>query len=50
MFERREQEELTALGNLREHQEYLMKLIDEKNDEILAGEAKCFKLTQTCDE
>lgn len=36
MFERREQEELTALGNLREHQEYLMKLLDEKNDEILA--------------
>lgn len=42
MFER--QEELTALGNLREHQEYLMKLIDEKNDQVAATEAKCFKL------
>ncbi|TNV84878.1 hypothetical protein FGO68_gene10895 [Halteria grandinella] len=48
MFER--QEELTALGNLREHQEYLMKLIDEKNDQVVATEAKCFKITQQFDE
>jgi hypothetical protein len=45
MFEKRELEEVTALGNLRDHQNYLMKLIDEKNDEINRQEAKCNKLT-----
>lgn len=34
MFELKEQEEYAALGCIKDHQEYLMKLIDEKNEDL----------------
>ena len=50
MFERKEEEEFAALGNLRAHQEYLMQLIDEKNEFILQRDEKCAQLTQQYDD
>lgn len=41
VFEKREAEEYVALGNLKAHQEYLMKLLDEKNAELNKKESRC---------
>jgi hypothetical protein len=36
LFETKQQEEFAALGSLKAHQEYLMKMIDTKNLEMNA--------------
>ena len=40
MFDQKQEEEYAALGSKKAHQEYLMKLIDEKNKDLLVKDVR----------